>query len=224
VGRPLRVLSLDRRPYAEIEALQEELRDRVLDGDAAAEALILVEHEPVITLGRRAGPGELRVAEATLAARGIALHRSSRGGAATYHGPGQLVAYPVVRLTGGVVAHVSALAASVVALARSLGVDASFDRARPGVWVGERKLASIGVHVHRRVAIHGLALNVTRQSTSGFDAIVPCAMPGVRMTSLEEEAGAPLSVDDVRVVFGRILATSLRNADSPARVFEHART
>jgi lipoate-protein ligase B len=222
VGRPLRVLSLGRRPYAEIEALQEELRARVLGGEDAAEALILVEHEPVITLGRRAGAEELRVPSAVLAARGLTVHRSSRGGAATYHGPGQLVAYPVMKLPGGVVAHVSSLAGAVIALARTLGIHATFDRARPGVWVGARKLACIGVHVHRRVAIHGLALNVTRESVDGFEAIVPCAMPEVRMTSLEAESGARIAVDDLRVAFGRILATSLRGAES-ARLFEHAR-
>ena len=201
------VLDLGRRPFGEVEALQEARRDRILAGDRGEERVLIVEHDPVVTLGRRAGTDELRVPEASLAARGIALHRASRGGEATYHGPGQLVAYPIVTLRRGVVAHVEALAAAAVAVAASLGIEARYDRARPGVWVGPRKLASIGVHVRRRVAIHGLALNVTGASLAGFDAIVPCGMPDVQMTSLESELGAAV---DMSLARDRYVAALLR--------------
>jgi lipoate-protein ligase B len=214
--RPLRVLQLPRSPYGEVEALQERLRARVVAGDLSAEALLLVEHEPVVTLGRRAGDEGLLIGRDVLAARGVEVQRASRGGAATYHGPGQLVVYPVVMLQAGVVAHVAALAGAVVTLARMLGVDARYDRARPGVWVGERKLASIGVHVHRRVAIHGLALNVTRASLDGFSAVVPCATPGLRLTSLEHELGVPQSVDALRPALARLVAAALRCVATPS--------
>jgi lipoate-protein ligase B len=113
---------------------------------------------------------------------------SQRGGGATYHGPGQLVVYPVVRLDHGVLKHVTALAQAALALAAAEGVTARFRRDCPGVWVGRKKLAAVGVHVHRRVAIHGLAINVTT-SLAPFDYIVPCGQAGGAVTSLEAETG-----------------------------------
>jgi lipoate-protein ligase B len=203
VGRALRLLHLGRVGYAEVESMQESLRAQVVAGDAGAEALILVEHPPVVTLGRRAGNDALRVSERELDERGIEVHRTSRGGEATYHGPGQLVAYPIVRLDRGVSAHVEVLAQAAVAVAASVGVVASYDRARPGVWVGGRKLASIGVHVHRRVAIHGLALNLTRDALAGFSTIVPCGLDGVEMTSLQTEGAVALSLREAAERYAR---------------------
>ena len=148
--------------------------------------------------GQRAG-GHAPDAEAQRP--GGLAYRADRGGEATYHGPGQLVAYPVVKLRRGVVAHVEALARAVVETAARFGVVASFDRAAPGVWVEGRKLASIGVHVHRRVATHGVAFNVTPEALAGFRHIVPCGMPDVRMTCLELERGAPVDRAEVRRTF-----------------------
>jgi lipoate-protein ligase B len=197
----VRGLDLGRRGFSEVEVLQASLRERVLAGEDA-ETLLIVEHEPVVTLGTRGGDDDLRVSPALLESSGIALCHADRGGEATYHGPGQLVAYPVVRLRRGVVAHVEALARAVVETAERYGVAASFDRKHPGVWVEDRKLASIGVHVHRRVATHGVALNVGEEALRGFSHIVPCGMPGVRMTSLETEAAVgALDRDDVRRTF-----------------------
>lgn len=207
---PLRCLDLGRRSFGEVEVMQETLRERVIAGEQGAEALIVVEHDPVVTLGRHRGAqGALRVSVDELAARGIAQHHASRGGEATYHGPGQLVAYPIVTLRRGVVAHVSALGDAAVEVAQALGVDARFDRAQPGVWVGDRKLASIGVHVRRRVAIHGIALNVSADSIGAFQLIVPCGMPEVRMTSLSLERGAPVDFADVRERFTAALLRRL---------------
>jgi len=205
----LRSLDLGRREFGEVELLQEALRARILGGEDAAAALLIVEHAPVVTLGRRAGAEELRVPEALLASQGIAVARASRGGEATYHGPGQLVAYPIMSLRRGVIAHVEALAAAVVRVASAWGVEARFERARPGVWVEERKLASIGVHVHRRVAIHGVALNVGPEALLGFRSIVPCGMPGVVMTCLEDERGAPIDRQALRAAFTQALLDAL---------------
>jgi lipoyl(octanoyl) transferase len=188
----LRWAWLGRVPYADAVARMESLRARILDGDASAETLLLVEHPPTITLGRRARVEHLLASEAALAARGVTVAQSSRGGDVTYHGPGQLVAYPVLRLGDGVVAHVERLAAAAAAVAARHGVRARFDRARPGLFTdGGAKLAAIGVHVHRRVAIHGLALNVTT-ALDAFDLIVPCGLRDMRVTSLAVEAEAPL--------------------------------
>ena len=193
----MQILDLGRRGFGEVEALQVELRGRILGGDPSAETLLLVEHDAVVTLGRRGDTGGLLVPPEQLRAAGVALHTASRGGEATYHGPGQLVAYPVMTLRRGVVAHVEALARAAIRSAAQVGVEARFERARPGVWVEDRKLASIGVHVHRRVTIHGIALNVDDEALVGFTRIVPCGMRGVTMTSLEREVGRRVDVRDV---------------------------
>jgi lipoyl(octanoyl) transferase len=159
--RELGVAWLGRVAYPDAVRLQERLRERILAGEREAETLLLLEHEPVVTLGRRARAEHLLASEDELARRGIAVERSSRGGDVTYHGPGQLVAYPVVTLEHGVVAHVLAMARAVIEVAASFGVRTHFRRDCPGVWTESgAKLAAFGVHVHRRVAIHGVAFNV----------------------------------------------------------------
>jgi lipoate-protein ligase B len=203
--KPLHWTFVGRVGYRAAETLQERLRRRILDGDAAAERLLLVEHDPVITLGRAARRADVLAPEDELSVAGIELARSSRGGGVTYHGPGQLVAYPVVRLQRGVVAHVEAMAAAVVAVARAHGIDARFRRDCPGVWAGDAKLAAIGVHVHRRVAIHGVALNVATD-LAAFARIVPCGMPGARTTSLALASGRPMTVAEVAPQLGDALA------------------
>jgi lipoyl(octanoyl) transferase len=179
---------LGRMPYAEAHALQESLRTRILAGDTEAEQILFVEHPAVMTLGRRAKESDLLVSRSELAGRGIAVERSTRGGEITYHGPGQIVMYPVVTLRRGIVEHVEAMAGAIVEVARGLGIAAEFRRACPGVWVGDAKLAAFGVHVHRRVAIHGAALNVT-PDLGAFDLIVPCGIAGCRVTSIAALAG-----------------------------------
>jgi lipoyl(octanoyl) transferase len=199
------VYFLGRAPYEETWALQERLRAQILAG--GDEALLLCEHPPIVTLGRSAAASDVLVDAATLAARGIACLRTSRGGQVTYHGPGQLVAYPVVRLRRGVVAHVEWLAAAAVEVAQALGVPAEFRRDKVGVFVGSRKLAAIGVQVSRRVAIHGMALNVTSAASAVLSAgwFIPCGQAGGQAISLEEaaqtaplvEPGPPLSVESL---------------------------
>jgi len=183
----------------------EALRARILDGDDAAETLLLCEHPPVITLGRRARAEHILASEAALAARGVTVARASRGGDVTYHGPGQLVAYPVMRLHGGVVDHVCRLAKAAIAVAAAYGIEARFDRARPGVWAGDAKLAAVGVHVHRRVAIHGLALNVTT-ALDAFDLIVPCGLRDLAVTSIASLSGQSPALPEVAAAFAAAFA------------------
>lgn len=196
---------LGRCQYGPVAQLQEDLRNRVRDG-AASDTLLLLEHCPVVTLGRHAESSNVRLAPAELESRGIDLHRSSRGGDVTYHGPGQLVGYPVFRLRRGVRAHVEAMATSVVALLQDHGVAAEWRADRPGVWVNANKICAFGVQVRRGVAIHGFALNV-HTDLSGFATIVPCGLTDAGVTSIAQETGTSLDVEAVArsaiEIFGR---------------------
>jgi lipoyl(octanoyl) transferase len=209
--KPLAVAWLGRIAWDRALALQVALRRRILDGDETAETLLIVEHDPVITLGRAAQAEHVLAPPSLLAARGIQLVRASRGGEVTYHGPGQLVAYPVVRLAAGVVAHVEAMAQAVVAVAARVEVAAEFRRACPGIWVGDAKLAAVGVHVHRRVSIHGVALNVST-ALDAFSLIVPCGLLGGRVTSLAVEAQRSLAVAELAAPFAEAFARAIGRA------------
>jgi lipoyl(octanoyl) transferase len=175
--------------YTEAVALQERLRERVRDGELP-DLMLLLEHPPVYTLGRRSQPGELPLGEEHYRARGIDVVRTRRGGKLTYHGPGQLVGYPIVHVSD-VPAYVDTLQRALIAALADAGVAA---RSRPGlqhtgVWVQDRKIASIGVHVSRGVSMHGFALNVTND-LAPFSWVVACGLPDVRMTSVAAE-GSP---------------------------------
>jgi lipoate-protein ligase B len=177
---------LGRVSFAETAALQERLRAGILAGDDE-ETLLLLEHEPVITMGRSAEAGNVLVDETELGRRGIALHRASRGGDVTYHGPGQLVGYPVVRLRRGVRAHVEAMALGIADVLAEHGVQATYRQTAPGLWVagpdGDAKICAFGINVHRRVVIHGFALNLD-PDLAAFRLIVPCGIAGCAVTSL----------------------------------------
>jgi lipoyl(octanoyl) transferase len=184
-----------------VAALQEQLRADLLAG-TGPETLLLLEHTPVVTLGRSAEPGNVHLSGAELARRGIDLIEASRGGDVTYHGPGQLVGYPVVRLRGGIVEHMTAMARAVAGVLAELGIEARWRRDAPGLWVGDAKICAVGVHVRRRVAIHGFALNVAAD-LRGFDLIVPCGIAGVRTTSIEALGTPPPPLEDLA---GRVAA------------------
>jgi lipoyl(octanoyl) transferase len=182
---------LGRISFAAALREQERLRDAVIRGDGP-ETLLLCEHDPVVTLGRSANAAHVLLPAAELRARGVELHAASRGGDVTYHGPGQLVGYPIVRLRGGVVGHVTAMARALSAVLAELGIDARWRREAPGLWVGGAKICAFGVHVRHRVAMHGFALNVSG-ALRGFEMIVPCGLAGVATTSIarERDQGAP---------------------------------
>jgi lipoyl(octanoyl) transferase len=200
---------LGRVPFAAAAREQERLRQRVLDGDGP-ETLLLCEHPPVVTLGRSANPVHLLASPDELARRGVDVLAASRGGDVTYHGPGQLVGYPIVRLRGGVIGHVTAMARAIAAVLGELGIAARWRRETPGLWVGAddgaadaAKICAFGVHVHRRVAIHGFALNVSG-ALDGFDLIVPCGLPAARTTSIAAALGAGRSVPPLHVLASRV--------------------
>ncbi|MBI4508627.1 MAG: lipoyl(octanoyl) transferase LipB [Deltaproteobacteria bacterium] len=172
--------------------IQEALRERILAGDETAEHVLFVEHEPVITLGRSADQRHVLLPANDLRARGIEVVSSSRGGDVTYHGPGQLVVYPVVRLRAGVLDHVVTVGTSVASVLAQHGIAAEWRRDPAGVWVKKAKIAACGVHVRQRVAIHGLALNVTIEPLASFACIVPCGLSlGVTSMAVELASEPP---------------------------------
>jgi lipoyl(octanoyl) transferase len=177
--------------YRAAYALQERVRAARQD-ERIPDTLLLLEHPPVYTRGRRTGPGELPMGEAWYAAQGIDVVDVDRGGRVTYHGPGQLVGYPIMR-TADVIAFVRTMEAAIVAALADEGVVAHARTAEgadyTGAWVGERKIASIGLHVARGVTTHGFAVNV-QNDLQPFEWVVPCGLDGVRMTSLLREAPA----------------------------------
>jgi lipoyl(octanoyl) transferase len=176
--------------YREALALQERLR-AARQADAVPDVLLLLEHWPVYTRGRRSSPGELPMGEDWYRMQGIDIVDTDRGGKLTYHGPGQLVGYPIVRVDD-VVGYVRTLErALIAALAQETVVARAREHEGPdftGVWVQQRKIASIGVHVQHGVTTHGFAVNV-ENDLQPFGWIVPCGLEGVRMTSLIKETG-----------------------------------
>jgi lipoate-protein ligase B len=183
--------NLGRVEYREAVAIQERLRARVQAGELP-DLLLLLEHPPVYTLGRRSEPGDLPPPGG-----GIDVVETERGGKLTYHGPGQLVGYPIMHVPN-VRAFVETMERALVDAIRAAGVPAGTRDGRDytGVWAGDRKIASIGIHVSRRVSMHGFAVNVDND-LAPFSAVVACGLPGVRMTSLREE-GSPEGIDCFR--------------------------
>jgi lipoyl(octanoyl) transferase len=170
--------------------IQTEVQAR-LQTNELPDTLLLLEHPPVYTRGRRAGEDELALGEAFYRSHGIEIVPTDRGGKVTYHGPGQLVGYPIMRVSD-IGAHLRTIEAAIVAALAGVEIEA---RSRceegidyTGVWVEDRKIASIGVHVSRGVSTHGFAVNVTNDLTP-FTWIVPCGLADVTMTSVERELG-----------------------------------
>jgi lipoyl(octanoyl) transferase len=202
-------------PYEEAGKLQKQLAERRRRGEIG-DVLLLLEHPPVYTRGRRSKPEELPMGAAWYEAQGIEVRATDRGGLVTYHGPGQLVAYPIVDLRGygdDVHKYVRGLERTMIEALNTAGVRASVIQGLTGVWVqgrrdengpmrpeivpsarGPRKIGSIGLHVSRGVTTHGLAVNVNND-LQPFEWVVPCGIEGVSMTSLSRELGAEQDMD-----------------------------
>jgi lipoate-protein ligase B len=181
-------------PYREALDLQRSLVDRRAEG-RCGDTVLLLSHPHVYTTGRCGDGANLLVPEEELAREGILLERTGRGGDITYHGPGQLVAYPVVKLPRpDLHLFVRTLEAILVEACAALGVAARAVPGLTGAWSGERKIASIGVGVRRWVTWHGFALNVSTD-LSRFDAIHLCGLKGRKATSLSVEAGRPVTME-----------------------------
>lgn len=190
---------LGRVGYDEATALQLAAREALRRGEGP-ERLLLLEHPAVFTLGRNAGTGDVLWSGAELAERGVGLHESDRGGQVTYHGPGQLVGYPVLNLhpdRRDLRRYVRDLQRSLVLTLADFGVAAEGGEGeRIGVWTNGRKIASIGIHLSRWITTHGFALNVD-PDLGHFGGIVACGLPGVEMTSIAREAGTAPPLETV---------------------------
>ena len=189
--RPLAVVDLGRRPYGEVLELQRDLCRRRMSGDLADDFLLLVEHEPVVTLGRGTREASLPLPVDAIRRRGVEVFEVERGGDVTFHGPGQLVGYPILDLTGhrqDLHWYLRTLEQALIAALDTLGIAAERNPGLTGVWTRGRKIASIGIHVKQWVTLHGFALNVTTD-LGYFDLIVPCGIQGVSMTSVARELG-----------------------------------
>ena len=203
----LDVQNLGRIAYRDGLEWQYEVAAGVRAGERP-DVLGLLEHEPVYTMGARGGRANLLAEESELGERGIEVVDVDRGGDITYHGPGQLVAYPILlleRLGLGPSDYVHRLEDVIVELLSGRGIEAAADPARPGVWTGGSKIAAVGVRCQRGVTRHGIAINVNLD-LGPFEAIVPCGLPDVAVTSIARQEGRAVSVDAVAGDFTRCFA------------------
>ncbi len=198
-------VDFDCMDYREAWALQKKLITARRAGILQKDIVLFLEHPPVFTLGRRGGRECMLVSDAFLEKAGIPIIQVERGGTITYHGPGQLVVYPIVDLQSAkirVVDFVSGLEDVMLQTAESWGIAAERNDANRGIWVGPKKMGSIGIAVRRGISFHGLALNVQADLTP-FSWIQPCGLQDVGMTSMQLESAQTLSMQQVRSVIKR---------------------
>lgn len=197
VAKSLWVIKAGIVSYDDCWHLQQGLKD-ARRSELISDTLLLLQHLPVVTFGRKANGNNLLMTESFLRSRGIGCVTTDRGGDITYHGPGQLVGYPIISLRDAhltVGEYVHTLEQVIIDSLKDLGIEGRTRSRSVGVWVGERKIASIGVRVSRGVTTHGFALNVNNDLTP-FQYIHPCGMEGVKMTSVEEQAHRRFSVGE----------------------------
>ncbi len=201
--RPLRVIHLGRRAYGPTLGLQHRLLERTIADPQAPEHLLLVEHDPpTVTLGRSAKAQHLLASKDQLAEAGIEVHEIRRGGDVTYHGPGQLVAYPILRLDAmgrDIHRYIRQLEGAVIDTLGAFGLAGERVPGRTGVWVNDAKVAAIGVAARRWVSYHGLALNVD-PNLEHFRLIVPCGIADKPVTSMARLLAGPVDLPAVRDV------------------------
>jgi lipoyl(octanoyl) transferase len=194
---------LGRIGYREALGLQEScaraLKEAQLAGGRAEEALLLLEHPPVITLGRNAVEADVLAEGTRLAALGVTVEKTNRGGQVTYHGPGQLVGYPILDLNPDrrdVGRFLRDLEEALIRTLATWGIEAGRSNGATGVWVGDAKIAAIGVHLSRWVTTHGFALNVTTD-LDAFSLIVPCGLRTRGVTSMQRLLGRAIDLEEV---------------------------
>jgi lipoyl(octanoyl) transferase len=219
-GGPLAAAWFGQIDYRNAWAYQRELFMARLD-EERGDCVMLLEHPPTYTLGRRGIEGDLVYSESERASRGIELYEVDRGGRATYHGPGQLVGYPIMALGEryDVLSYLRNLEEVLIRTARDLGIDARRDPDHTGVWVGNNKIGAIGVKITRGITMHGFAFNVTTDLDM-FSGIVPCGITDRWVTSVEAETGVRRSVKEV----GEVAAKHLAAAFDLPLVWAHPRS
>jgi lipoyl(octanoyl) transferase len=216
--KPARLLNLGRVPYLEAWDLQRSLASGVLKGEIP-DTVMLLEHPPVITLGRRAEKGELHVPEGTV----VEIVETDRGGKSTYHGPGQLVCYPILDLTRhgqDVKRYCRDLEDALIRTLSAAGVEATRIDGLTGIWLERppRKIASIGVHIAKWITTHGYALNVDLDPAPFTEWITACGLEDTAFTTIAREVGRPVPVDEVRpyaaAALGEVFGLSFEEVDA----------
>jgi lipoate-protein ligase B len=198
-----RVLDLGLRPYREVWDIQHSLHDAVREG-REPDTWIFVEHEPVVTLGRQAKKDNVLLSSELLLARGVDVVEIERGGDVTFHGPGQLVVYPIRKLERfrEVVPLVRALEGAVIEAVATFGITAERWSEHAGVWVGRNQICAIGLAVQKMVSLHGIALNVSTELD--YDRLInPCGLTDRGITSISQEAGRAVGIDEVKPILAR---------------------
>lgn len=201
-----RLLDLGLRSYREVWDLQHELHEAVRSGDAP-ETWIFVEHTPVVTLGRNAKEENLLLSREVLAARGVDVVHIERGGDVTYHGPGQLVVYPIRKLERfrEVVPLVRALEGAVIDACSRFGVQSERWSEHAGVWVGPNQICAIGLAVQKMTSLHGIALNVSTELS--YDTLInPCGLTDRGITSLSRETGRAVTIAEAKPILQAALS------------------
>jgi lipoyl(octanoyl) transferase len=218
VSRPAHVLQLGLVPYAEAWDLQRSVAAEVAQG--GPDTILLLEHPPVITLGRRTEPGELHIPDGAE----VEIVETDRGGKSTYHGPGQLVCYPILDLTRhgrDVKRYCRDLEEALIRTLAPLGIEATRIDGLTGIWLASppRKIASIGIHISKWVTTHGYALNVDLDPAPFTDWITACGIEDAAFTTIARELGRPVPVDEVRTHAAAALAEvfDLELEELPAR-------
>lgn len=194
---------LERADYSITLSLQRELQKRVSSNSRHKGFLLLVEHKPVVTIGRFGNAKNILISQNQMKRRGIEVWRIERGGDVTFHGPGQLVGYPIIDLSRfklGVKSYVHMLEDMLMGVLKGFGIDGVRIPEYPGVWVGKEKVAAIGVHVKDSITMHGFALNVNTD-LSYFSLIVPCGICKMGVTSMNKILGRETKLNDVASAF-----------------------
>jgi lipoyl(octanoyl) transferase len=221
VPRPAWLVTPGRIPYDVAYEQMHVLAERRILGEIP-DVLVLLEHPPVYTVGRRSDPSHLLLAEHELTGRGAELRFVDRGGSVTYHGPGQLVGYPIIHLGSApdVITYLRDLEEVIIQACAVFGVAVGRSDRFTGVWAGDRKVCAIGVKTTRGVTLHGFALNCTTD-LSWFDAIVPCGLTDRGVTSLSDLAGRRITVEEALPVvaerFEAVFGTTLHPAPPHVR-------
>ncbi len=205
--------------YREAHQQQLELVERLQNNQDEHDTCLVLEHPPVFTLGRNGSASHIGVGEDFLTRKNIEVVRVERGGEVTYHGPGQLVCYPVVNLKRrglSVIEFVALLESIMRSVVSEFGIEAVADSRNRGLWVGANKIGSIGIAVKRGVAFHGLALNVNLDLTP-FSWINPCGLKGVAMTSMARELSGEIDIKRVRQVLLQTIEQAFQEESSPPK-------
>jgi len=221
--RALHVHRMGRVDYGETHALQQRLVTARAAGEIA-DTLLLLEHDPVVTLGRAAKEENVLHSAAALEALGISMHSVGRGGDVTFHGPGQLVGYPIVDLAPDrkdVRKYVHALEETMIRVVADYGIHAGRVGGLNGAWVGDDKIGAVGVRISRWITMHGFGLNVSTD-LHYFELIVPCGIQGRGVTSIAAKVGHPVSMDEVETRaarhFGALFDAELHFHEGPPAI------